>query len=135
MQEIKIDKYSQLLTFLQNNTHYTVEQSIPDVKYKIIELDKYILKTLKDSNNNYYNLHCMRSKNKELNGIKEFLCYQIGNMIFKKYNVPYLKIIERLPLTEINFIKLKNKYKTIILKNTDQIFYENTLVWDWIKIV
>ena len=71
---------------------------------------------------------------KLINVIIIYIVY-IGNLVFKKYNKSFLKRTYRVKLTEENYYKYKNRYKIIVVKNADQLYYENNIIWDHIKII
>ena len=136
MIEMKFNNYQDLLYYLNDDHRYTIEKFIPNVELETIKLGNYLIEVLNDKVNKcYYNLHCIRTNVKDLNGIAESICHDIGNLVFKKYNKSFLKRTYRVKLTEENYYKYKNRYKIIVVKNADQLYYENNIIWDHIKII
>lgn len=134
MQEIKCKDYLELLRFLDYHQNYTIEPFIKNAKETTIDIENTKLQVL-ELNDKYYNLYCRIYKGKDLNGFKEVLCHQIAGSFIQKYTNEKFIDIKRYILNEQTFLNQLEKYKIIVLKNKDQDYYENNIIWDWIKVI
>lgn len=134
--EMKFNNYLEILNYLKTD-QFIIEPFFNNSRLGQITINNTSIKNTKllilAHNQYYYNLICLKFKDKDLSGLIEEQCHEIGKKVFNIINEPNFKNMERLILSEKNYNYMKNKYNNIIIKNPKQKILSNNLNWEWIK--
>ena len=132
---IKYISYEDLVRYM-GSPDFIVEPSIENCEFEFrgFNQDETILFGLQYKLR-FFNLYCIKYKNKELDGMEEQMCHKIGDLFINQLKNPYFKILPRMKMTKKNVEYLMNRYSRIVIKDPFQKYFFINLNWKWVEVV